>query len=108
MDLGPTLASAVEIITNIVKPIKIYCCQYGEEDTRLHFHVFPRTEGMTASFLKEFPEQKDLIHGPLLFDWVRSKYKRSKKEVWSVVESVVMEMKTHNKALQPDAAKPRR
>jgi diadenosine tetraphosphate (Ap4A) HIT family hydrolase len=108
MQLGPTLASAAEIITDIVKPIKIYCTQYGEEDTRLHFHVFPRTNEITASFLEDFPEKKDLIHGPILFDWARSKYRRSRKEVWSVVEPVVVEMQIHNNALQSDAAKPRR
>jgi diadenosine tetraphosphate (Ap4A) HIT family hydrolase len=73
-DLGPILAVATGAISDVIAPLKIYCALFGEEHQQVHFHIFPRTAGVTAEFLKVFPEQRDLIHGPVLLDWARSRY----------------------------------
>ena len=91
--LGPTLAHAVGLVTAAVDPLRVYCAQFGEEDSRLHFHVFPRTAEVTARFVAEFPDQAQLIHGPVLLDWARSAYAAGRDEVWSEVEPVVDEMR---------------
>ncbi len=75
--LGLSLAAATQVVQVIINPLKIYCAQFGEEGIDLHFHIFPRTSKITSEFLKVFPEQKDLIHGPVLLDWAREKYKYS-------------------------------
>jgi len=73
--LGPTLALAVSAVREVISPIKIYCAQFGEASDLFHFHIFPRTAGITTEFLRDHPEQRALIHGPVLFDWARSKYR---------------------------------
>lgn len=98
--LGSVLALAVELVTDVVQPLKLYCAQFGEEDARLHFHVFPRSGALTARFIKEFPEQGQLIHGPLLLDWARSTFSASNEEVWSIAGPVIEKMKLHCKASQ--------
>ncbi len=91
--LGTNLALATSLVHDVIDPIKVYCAQFGEECRELHFHVFPRTADMTNEFLKTCPEQKDLIHGPVLFDWARTQYQASKEQVWPVVSSVIREMR---------------
>jgi diadenosine tetraphosphate (Ap4A) HIT family hydrolase len=98
--LGSVLALAGELVTDVVQPLKVYCAQFGEEDARLHFHVFPRSGEMTARFIQEFPEQDQLIHGPLLLDWARSAFSASNEEVWSIARPVIETMKLHCKASQ--------
>ena len=100
--LGPTLASATDVVNYTVNPIKIYCAQFGEEDTHLHFHIFPRTREITTEFLAEFPGQSELIYGPIFLDWARSKYRGSKKEVWAATSPVIGKMKAHYKEAQRD------
>ena len=90
---GFSLAAASALIQEIINPVKIYCAQFGETGELLHFHVFPRTKILTSEFLKAFPGQKDLIHGPLLLDWARTAYKSSRANVWSVAAPVITEMR---------------
>ncbi len=92
-ELGPVLAHATELVTRVVRPLKVYCAQFGEEDARLHFHVFPRTTDITTRYAAEFPAQADLIHGPVLLDWARSTFAAGKDEVWSAVAPVVEQMR---------------
>jgi len=73
--LGPALAQAVAAIQEVIQPVKIYCAQFGEEGHQLHFHVFPRTQEMTEVFLRENPDQRMPIHGPLFLDWAREHYR---------------------------------
>lgn len=73
--LGPALVQAVTAVQDTLHPEKMYCAQFGEATSQLHFHIFPRTKDITEAYLKEKPEQRDLIHGPVLLDWARSKYK---------------------------------
>ncbi|SRR6266851_493084 len=76
--LGPTLVLAVSVVRAVVQPLRVYCAQFGEEATQLHFHVFPRTTEITAEYLKARPEQGEMIHGPMLLDWARTRYKGKK------------------------------
>ncbi len=87
--LGPVLAAAAETVQTVIAPIKIYCAQFGEEGQHLHFHVFPRSAEITTEYLRAFPEQRDLIHGPLLLDWARSRYRVPKSEVWRAVAPAI-------------------
>lgn len=91
--LGPVLAHAVDLVTRAVRPLKVYCAQFGEEDASLHFHVFPRSRELTDRFFDEFPEQKALIHGPVLLDWARATFAAGTDEVWSAAAPVIAEMK---------------
>ena len=72
--LGPTLAVAVAAVRKVIRPVKIYCAQFGEETGRVHFHIFPRTREITGAYLRERPQERTLIHGPVLLDWVRAEY----------------------------------
>lgn len=49
--------------------------QFGETGDDLHFHVLPRTAAVTREFLLAYPQQEELIHGPVLFDWARTMYR---------------------------------
>lgn len=88
-ELGSVLATATEAIRSVVAPPKIYCAQFGEENPQLHFHLFPRTEAVTAEYLRAFPAQQNLIHGPVLLDWARSRYRAAEPEVWAAVAPTV-------------------
>ena len=66
---------------------------FGEEGQELHFHVFPRTAEITNEFLRAFPGQRDLIHGPILLDWARSRYRAAKPDIWRTVLPAVSALK---------------
>ncbi len=85
-EFGPLLKKVVGAIESVVRPIRIYVAQFGEETGDLHFHVFPRTELLTEEYLREFPEQKDLIHGPLLLDWARQRYRSGVRSETAVAD----------------------
>ena len=74
-DLGVVLRRVVRAIDTVVRPIRVYVAQFGEEDQNLHFHLFPRTETLTREYLQRFPEQHALIRGPLLLDWARERFR---------------------------------
>ncbi len=73
--LGPTLALATAAVEEVIKPVKIYCAQFGEGDGTLHFHVFPRTTEITLAYRADRPGQGRLIRGPVLLDWARERYR---------------------------------
>lgn len=101
-ELGSALARATQLVTEAVQPLRVYCAQFGEEDARLHFHVFPRSAEITARFIAEFPDQELLIHGPVLLDWARSRFAAEKAEVWAAVELVVERMRRLDAAMHAD------
>jgi diadenosine tetraphosphate (Ap4A) HIT family hydrolase len=88
-ELGPVLAITTEIVRSVADPIKVYCAQFGEEGQLLHFHIFPRTAEITAEYLRFYPEQRNLIHGPVLLDWARTRYRALESEVFAAVHPVV-------------------
>jgi diadenosine tetraphosphate (Ap4A) HIT family hydrolase len=88
-ELGSVLAAVTQAIQTVIAPVKIYCAQFGEESPQIHFHVFPRTEKMTAEFIIEFPQQRELVHGPIVLDWARTRYRGPKSDVFAAVSSVI-------------------
>ncbi len=90
--LGPTLARAAQLIDAVTEPLRIYCAQFGEQDADLHFHLFPRTAGLTGLFLDAYPEQRSLIHGPMLLDWARSEFAATRDSAWATAEPVIRQM----------------
>ena len=92
-ELGGVLARATHAVQSIIKPQKIYCAQFGEEESAIHFHIFPRSHVLTTEFLKEYPNQRKLIHGPVLLDWARTKYKAKPEEVWSIVQASMSQLR---------------
>jgi diadenosine tetraphosphate (Ap4A) HIT family hydrolase len=93
-DLGPILAAATSAIINVIAPIKIYCALFGEEHQHVHFHLFPRTAGTTAEFLEMFPAQRNEIHGPVLLDWARSRYRASNEDVWRIASAAISALRS--------------
>jgi len=67
--LGKTLALVTSAVSQVIQPAKIYCLQLREEASRLHFHIFPRTEEITGVYLRGTPlKESPLIHGSGLSD----------------------------------------
>lgn len=73
--LGPTLQRVVAGVEQVLEPVRVYCAQFGEAQPGIHFHVFPRTAEITRAYLMERPGEATLIHGPLLLDWARERYR---------------------------------
>jgi len=87
--LGPILSLAESAVDTIISPESIYISRFGEEDHSVHFHIYPRTSGVTREYLKIYPEQEELIHGPALFDWARSYYRCTKQEALNSTSGVI-------------------
>jgi len=93
--IGPALAVATRAIEAVIAPIRVYCALFGEEQETMHFHVFPRTSEVTAEYLLVHPEQAARIHGPMLLDWARTRYKGSADEVFRAVSTVLAPLREH-------------
>jgi hypothetical protein len=68
--LGPTLAMTTAAIEAVVRPQRVYCSLFSEETRVVHFHLFPRTEWLTAKYFAAHPHESELS-GPRLMDWAR-------------------------------------
>jgi len=68
--LGPTLAMATAAIETVVQPQRVYCTLFSEETRAVHFHLFPRTEWLTAKYFAAHSHETE-ISGPRLMDWAR-------------------------------------
>jgi diadenosine tetraphosphate (Ap4A) HIT family hydrolase len=68
--LGPTLATITAAIEAIVRPQRVYCALFSEQTRAVHFHLFPRTEWLTAKYFAAHPHETE-ISGPRLMDWAR-------------------------------------
>ncbi len=68
--LGPTLALTTAAIEAGVQPQRVYCALFSEETRGVHFHLFPRTEWLTAKYFTAHPRETE-ISGPQLMDWAR-------------------------------------
>ncbi len=73
-ELGQLQARCARAIQEVVQPLRIYCLTFAEEVVNYHCHLFPRSVEGTSLYLKDFPEQAQLIRGPLFFDWARERY----------------------------------
>ena len=72
--LGPVISRATSLIETVVKPLNVYCAKFGEEDRRVHFHLFPRTAWLSSIYRNKC-SQSATIHGPLLLDWARETFR---------------------------------
>lgn len=68
--VGPTLAVVTAAIEAVVRPQRVYCALFSEETHAVHFHLFPRTEWLTAKYFGAHPNETE-ISGPRLMDWAR-------------------------------------
>jgi diadenosine tetraphosphate (Ap4A) HIT family hydrolase len=73
--LGPTLAATIAAIEAAVRPQRVYCALFSEETRALHFHLFPRTEWLTAKYFAAHPHETE-ISGPRLMDWARRTFQK--------------------------------
>ncbi|ENM5776287.1 hypothetical protein [Vibrio mimicus] len=95
MELGVLLGQLELGVIKALNPEQVYWGKFGETGGNLHFHVFPRLNAMTAQYLKCYPTQEELIHGPMLFDWAREHYKVEGGELSIEVLSILSEIKSH-------------
>ena len=72
-ELGPTLAIITSAIEAVVRPQRVYCAFFSEETRAVHFHLFPRTEWLTAKYFAAHPHETG-ISGPQLMDWARRNF----------------------------------
>lgn len=64
-----------QVTERVVKPEKIYICSFCEVQPQLHFHIFPRTQHLTAMYLKNCDISPNTpIDGPQLFKWTKEHY----------------------------------
>ena len=68
--LGLTLAMVTAAIEAVVQPMRVYCALFSEQTRVVHFHLFPRTEWLTAKYFAAHPDETE-ISGPQLMDWAR-------------------------------------
>lgn len=90
-ELGMLQARCSRAVQEAVSPMRVYCLTFAEESLNYHCHIFPRSLDATAQYLEEFPKQKELIHGPLFFDWARERYRGdvlSNLNILGVVEKI--------------------
>jgi diadenosine tetraphosphate (Ap4A) HIT family hydrolase len=73
--LGPTLALITRTIEEVVAARRVYCALFSEETPAIHFHLFPRTEWLTARYFATHPQETE-ISGPLLMDWARHTFNK--------------------------------
>jgi diadenosine tetraphosphate (Ap4A) HIT family hydrolase len=73
--LGPTLAAVTAAIQAVVRPQRVYCALFSEQTRTVHFHLFPRTEWLTAKYLAAHPDDIE-ISGPRLMDWARRMFQK--------------------------------
>jgi diadenosine tetraphosphate (Ap4A) HIT family hydrolase len=73
--LGPMLAATTAAIEAVVQPERVYCALFSEQTRAVHFHVFPRTEWLTAKYFAAHPHETE-ISGPRLMDWARRMFQK--------------------------------
>jgi diadenosine tetraphosphate (Ap4A) HIT family hydrolase len=73
--LGPTLAVTAAAIEAVVRPQRVYCTLFSEETRAVHFHLFPRTEWLTAKYCSSHGHETE-ISGPRLMDWAHQIFQK--------------------------------
>ena len=68
--LGLTLAMVIAAIEVAVQPMRVYCALFSEQTCVVHFHLFPRTEWLTAKYFAAHSDETE-ISSPQLIDWAR-------------------------------------
>ena len=72
--LGDLLARAVRAVEAAVGAERVYVLSFCEVDTRLHFHLFPRTDWLLKEYFKANDCDADPVNGPRLFEWARKTF----------------------------------
>ncbi len=72
--LGGLLASASSAVETVTKADRVYCLSFCEENRKLHFHLFPRTEALLAAYHEATGTAGQPVDGPRLFAWARQAY----------------------------------
>jgi diadenosine tetraphosphate (Ap4A) HIT family hydrolase len=72
--LGEMLARAAAAIEQAVKPERVYVLSFCEVDSRLHFHLFPRSAWLLKEYFKANDCANDPVNGPMLFEWARNAF----------------------------------
>ena len=94
--LGVTLAAATRAIERVVHPRRIYCALFAEETGSVHFHLFPRTDSLLASYFRAHRKDAE-VSGPRLLDWARSTfsgpaahdYKQTTQAIFSALHKII-------------------
>ncbi len=104
--LGPLLQRVVCSIHGQLRPLRVYVAQFGEAGSDFHFHVFPRTAALTREFLLACPDHNLVVHGPVLLDWARERYREEAptEQTFQVLRAVRQELKKPDHAAQQAAA----
>ena len=91
VSLGPTLAATMAAIEAVVRPQRIYCSLFSEEARAVHFHLFPRTQWLTAKYFAAHTHETE-ISGPRLMDWARRTFQKpitsmNRDETWEKIRA---------------------
>jgi diadenosine tetraphosphate (Ap4A) HIT family hydrolase len=70
--LGEMLARAAQAIEEATSAERVYCLAFAEIDTRLHFHLFPRTRAVLEAYWRATGSEGEPVNGPRLFEWART------------------------------------
>lgn len=93
--LGILLAKIEEELYKTLQPENIYFCKFGEENKKIHFHVFPRTREITRKYFEHHPNT-GILNGPQIFDWARREYRVKEgcfsEEVIRIANKINIEM----------------
>lgn len=92
-NLGPLLANVTSLVNETVNPLRIYCALFGEEQSQLHFHIFPRGAALTEEYLEAFPHHASQIRGPIVLDWARDRYRCTQESVFETVAGVIDQLR---------------
>ena len=68
-DLTRCLARAESLVERVVRPERIYVLKFGEQNPRIHFHVFPRTTRIAEAYAAEVGDEPP-YNGARLVDWI--------------------------------------
>lgn len=94
--LGGLLASAAAAIETAVGAERVYCLSFCEVDRRLHFHLFPRTEGLLAAYREATGAPEAPVDGPALFQWARENFPadRPTPAGWPKIATICADLRT--------------
>src|SRR5438093_13085458 len=64
--LGVTLAAGARAIESVVRPRRVYCALFAGETGSIHFHLFPRSDWLVASYFRVHPKEPEIAAQRLL------------------------------------------
>ncbi len=71
--LGAVLGAVEHAVSELMSAENVYVARYGESGGPLHFHVFPRTAGITAAW-REAAGRSGSVDAPALVSWANATY----------------------------------